>query len=628
MTLVTPPEGPTVVNRLLDRISPRRSLAAAIGWTLAVLFFAGAYLASVWVGNLARKRLEDQTGALYQQYALQVSNALDSSLYDRLQLLRAMADVFATRVVGHEGPARQRALLERWQSSLPELGWVAFADADGKVIAATGGRGEGERVDRSPFFTEGTKAPWIGDLRAARPAADERPSAPDGGADGFIELAAPVHDRERGLIGVVDARLSWAWVAALEEGLTDALKPGRAVESLVVDRAGRVVIGPPALAGKTVDLPGARTPGAVGRLVHRWADGTEYVSGYAVSDGAGSFPGLGWTVWVREPTATAFAAARALEHQIFAGLLALGLVGAAIGIAASARRMRGLAAIARSADAIRLGRATALAVPPGADEAARIGDSLRMLVDGLQREQASLQALNAELDARVAARTREVERMSEENKYAAVVRERLRMARDLHDTLAHSLMALLTEIRLVRKLAEANPGALREELANAEKAAQEGLHEARAAIAALRYNAVRDSGLGASLAQLLARFEARKGVTVAFERDAGADALADSRAEALYRIVEEALHNVDRHAGATRVDGAARIVRRPTAGPEGADVLVVTIADDGGGFEIDAPRPGHYGLRGMREQAELIGARLDIASRPGEGTRVTIEMPL
>jgi hypothetical protein len=159
----------------------------------------------------------------------------------------------------------------------------------------------------------------------------------------------------------ISAHLSWRWITALEENLTEALKSGRAVESLVVDRDGRVVIGPRSLAGKIVDLPGDRAAGAVGRLVHRWADGEEYVSGYAVSDGAGTFPGLGWTVWVREPTSTAFAAARELEHQIFAGLLLLGLIGAVIGIASTARRMRGLAAIARSADAIRLGQATALA---------------------------------------------------------------------------------------------------------------------------------------------------------------------------------------------------------------------------------------------------------------------------
>jgi len=68
--------------------------------------------------------------------------------------------------------------------------------------------------------------------------------------------------------------------------------------------------------------------------------------------------------------------------------------------------------------------------------------------------------------------------------------------------------------------------------------------------------------------------------------------------------------------------------QREVAGGQGPAVLVVSIADDGVGFDYDAPPPGRYGLRGMREQAELISARLDVATGPGQGTRVTIEMPV
>lgn len=607
-------------NRLFQLLSPRGSLAAAIGWTFVLLVCVGAYLASLWAGALARSRLEAQTGVLYQQYALQVSNALDGNLYDRVQWLRAMADVLATRAAVDE-PERERALLKRLQASLPELDWVAYADAAGTIVAATGGFAEGRRVASERWFAEGTTHEWIGTVTAPT----KSPAALDADAGPIIELSVPVHDLDLSLKGVLAARLASSWATHLEANLTAGLKAEHAVESLVVDPRGVVLIGPPQLAGTVLGLPGNRAPGAVGQLVHVWPDGGQYLAGYAISDGFGTFPGLGWTVWVREPTSTAFAAARALEHSILAGLIVLGVVGATVGIVATVRLTRALTAIARSADAIRRGEATTLAVPSGTDEAARIGDSLRTLVDGLQRERASLAALNAELDARVAARTREVERMSEENKYAAVVRERLRMARDLHDTLAHSMMALLTEIRLLRRLADTNPGALRAELANAEAAAHEGLQEARAAITTLRHNAVRDLGFGAALAQLLRRFEDRKGIAASFESDADADALADSRAEVLYRIAEEALHNVERHAHATRVEASARL---QPGEPGYGDILVVSIVDDGVGFDVAAVAPGHFGLRGMREQAELIGARFDLVSRPGEGTRVTVRMPL
>ncbi len=92
-----------------------------------------------------------------------------------------------------------------------------------------------------------------------------------------------------------------------------------------------------------------------------------------------------------------------------------------------------------------------IAVPAGRNEAARLGRALDELLTSLQRERSALQTLNAELDQRVAARTREIERLAEQARYAAVVRERLKIARDLHDTLAHSMMAMLTEIRLLKR---------------------------------------------------------------------------------------------------------------------------------------------------------------------------------
>ena len=134
----------------------------------------------------------------------------------------------------------------------------------------------------------------------------------------------------------------------------------------------------------------------------------------------------------------------------------------------------------------------------------------------LQLERSKLRTLSAELEQRVSIRTREVERLSEEARYAAVVRERLKIARDLHDTLAHSMMAMLAEVRLLRKLNVHDPGALSDELAHAEQVAHQGLKEARAAITQMRFNAVRDVGLGAALADAIKLFSERTGLAVDF----------------------------------------------------------------------------------------------------------------
>ena len=217
-------------------------------------------------------------------------------------------------------------------------------------------------------------------------------------------------------------------------------------------------------------------------------------------------------------------------------------------------------------------------------------------------------------------RTREVERLAEESRYAAIVRERLKIARDLHDTLAHSMMAMLSEIRFLRKLHSRDPSAVAGELAHAEEVAHEGLKEARSAITQMRVNAVRETGLGPGLSNVFDRFIDRTGLTGEFIADGEAARFGDERAETLLRMAQEALRNVEQHARATRV-----VVKLKSAG---GTHLELSIEDNGIGFDPRVHRPDHYGLVGLREQADLIGAELIIDSRVRRGTKLSVRLSL
>jgi signal transduction histidine kinase len=212
---------------------------------------------------------------------------------------------------------------------------------------------------------------------------------------------------------------------------------------------------------------------------------------------------------------------------------------------------------------------------------------------------------------------------TEADQHAVVLRERLRMARDLHDTLAHSMAATLSQIRLVRKLAAVAPERLADELERAEEVALEGLREARAAVTRTRYQAVRDDGLGAALGRLTKRLRQRKGVDIELNVDARAFVLADARAETVFRVVEEAVHNIERHAGVERGSIVATV--KPGAG---SGCLEVIVRDDGKGFDPSVGVLGHYGITGMREQVESIGGSLLIESAPHQGTQLTISVRL
>lgn len=213
--------------------------------------------------------------------------------------------------------------------------------------------------------------------------------------------------------------------------------------------------------------------------------------------------------------------------------------------------------------------------------------------------------------------------VGEENQHAAVLRERLQIARDLHDTLAHSMAATLAQIRLVRKLAIAAPERLAEELERAEEVALGGLREARAAVTRMRYQAVRDDGLGAALGRLTKRQRLRQSVDLELNVDAGAFVLSDARAETVFRVVEEAVHNIEQHAGVDRGLIVAKIK------PDSANgTLEVVVRDEGKGFDPSVGAIGHYGITGMREQVEMIGGSLAIESAPGHGTQLTISVRL
>ena len=197
------------------------------------------------------------------------------------------------------------------------------------------------------------------------------------------------------------------------------------------------------------------------------------------------------------------------------------------------------------------------------------------------------------------------------------MRERLRIAHDLHDTLVQSLVALAPQLRLIRKVA--GPGAsprLIEELTHADSAVREGLARARAALGDLRGQTIETQGLGAALEALAARFAERTGVHALAEIDERARPASGAEAATLYRIAEEALRNVELHANARSVS------LRLSADFSGA--LTMTIIDDGQGFDTADVAAGHFGLMGMREQAELIGASFDLRARKSGGVRIDV----
>ena len=201
--------------------------------------------------------------------------------------------------------------------------------------------------------------------------------------------------------------------------------------------------------------------------------------------------------------------------------------------------------------------------------------------------------------------------------------EQRRLARELHDGLGQTLTALTLQLeRLREKLEGALPPEAAAHLDDAVETARLALNETREMSRLLRPPVLDDLGLAAALSWLARTLEQRTGLKVELAFDPRDERLDSDLETLVFRLVQEALTNVLRHAG---VDRARVAVQRA------GELIALRVADAGRGFDPAAALGGGAagsGLRGMRDRLELFGGRLEIVSAPGQGTRLAAELPL
>jgi signal transduction histidine kinase len=232
-----------------------------------------------------------------------------------------------------------------------------------------------------------------------------------------------------------------------------------------------------------------------------------------------------------------------------------------------------------------------------------LGYCVSLLMDRLRAQRASLEQANLQL--RHYASTLE---------HLAMSRERNRVARELHDTLAHTLSGMVVQLEATKAYWEVDHRATGSMIQTALDSARSGLQETRRALKALRASPLDELGLRQALWRLA---EQAAGAGVQLDCDITADlpALAPEIEQCIYRVAQEAITNVTQHADAA-------LLRVQLSNRRGQ--LRLLVQDDGRGFERPAVSDGHFGLAGMEERAALSGGRLTVASAPGEGTKVEL----
>lgn len=339
-----------------------------------------------------------------------------------------------------------------------------------------------------------------------------------------------------------------------------------------------------------------------------------------------------WGVTLRQAAAEALAPARSVRARFisFGALLLVLAMVLAWGMARSV--VRPIALLTESARGIAAGNLAQPVPPLGQDEIGRLGQAFDTMREHLRQSIESVREANRTLEARVSERTAQLERLYQELRRKEALRgellrkvitaqeeERKRIARELHDETAQLLTAL---------------GILVETAAGGGERGQEAVEKARVLsirtlegvhglIHALRPALLDDLGLRSAIREHAERLEER-GLSVAFHEVGEERRLPSAIETALFRVAQEALQNIARHADASDVEVSVEYHD---------EHVLIEVIDDGRGFDpvqgTEADLTGRgLGLLGMRERIELCDGEITIQSAPGQGTRVRVQVPI
>lgn len=204
--------------------------------------------------------------------------------------------------------------------------------------------------------------------------------------------------------------------------------------------------------------------------------------------------------------------------------------------------------------------------------------------------------------------------------------ERLRVSREIHDGPAQEMANLIYQASICERLVDTRPEEAKAGLQELRRQIRTCLADVRQIIFDMRPMSLDDLGLVPALRQLVSKLEERKILKTDFQVNGKERALEKHVEVTLFRIIQEGLNNIHRHAGVS--EGRLRLLFSPND-------LSILISDEGRGFDMaeteemrkNGTGNGHFGILGMEERAKLIGASLNVISNPGEGTKIHVKLP-
>jgi len=343
----------------------------------------------VWViGDLASDQVRRQIGMSLSDLAVEMADRLDREMDTRIAEVEVLSKLPPLASLSDTDTAR--VMINHLQDEVPAFSWIGVTDHTGLVVAGTDGILEGKSIAHRPVFQEGIKGGFEGDVHDAVLLAELLPN-PSGEPVKFVDVSRPIRGLDGSPAGVFAAHLSWEWASRIEQFLLRDSGSRRNIDLYVVSADGTILLGPDAF-GSKLGLPvvDRAQAGGTGWQVETWPDGTEYLTGYAPSDGHESFKGFGWSVLARQKLTTAYAPISDLLIKIVILGGGFALAAALLGWWASIGVTQPLRAMADAADAMRKSETPVFPVIERPRELRTVSTAIKSLIDSLVTKQTEL----------------------------------------------------------------------------------------------------------------------------------------------------------------------------------------------------------------------------------------------
>lgn len=366
------------------------NLRACFSVLFAALIIILTMLLSIQIGAKSTDMIKKEIGYSLGKTSLELADKLDHYMWSRYSEIEIFSKLKALR---EEDIAETQLLLNQLKSEIPSFTWVGVTDESGNVQAATNNILVGKSIAERPVYQEAVEHSFIGDVHEAVLLAKLLPN-PTNEPLQFVDISVPITNAEGEFKGVLASHLSWAWASEIKESLKSSFqKEDKEQEIFIVSpRDNTVILGPEAFVGKSLNLESIKRAQAKkgGWILEEWPDGKQYLTGFALGEGYKDYPGLGWTILVRESEKSAFASVRDLKTYILLLGALTAVIFAVLGWFLAGLLAKPLRNISQAADQLLSGKRVEIPDYKGIKDIEILSSSLRNLLRDLSKTESEL----------------------------------------------------------------------------------------------------------------------------------------------------------------------------------------------------------------------------------------------